>query len=251
MVESLLESREAEIVETNQRFYDRLWADARLVTPDRFNTWPLVQPLVASARQRFEVAPGLRPRLPIAGTHFLDISGFALRALHERGGIVTAGRITALPYPDAAFELLCALDIVEHVEDDDGALSELARVTTDGGTILLSLPLHPTRWTAFDDFVGHRRRYEPEQLLAKLARHGLTAERSAAYGMQPRSSRLLDVGMWWLTHRRERAMWVYNRILMPLALRFQKKLALVPGMIRTENVDEILLVCRKTPSCHR
>lgn len=122
---------------------------------------------------------------------------------------------------------------------------ELARVTTGGGTILLSLPLHPTRWTAFDDFVGHRRRYEPEPLLAQLAQHGLTAERSAAYGMQPRSSRLLNIGMWWLTQRRERAMWLYNRALMPIALRFQKKLALVPGMIRTENVDEILLVCRK------
>lgn len=123
MAESPLASREAEISETNRRFYDQLWGDARLVTPDRFNTWPLVQSLVASAQQRLEVAPGLRPRLPIAGTHFVDISAVALCALRECGGIVAVGRTTALPYPDAAFELLCALDIVEHVEDDDGAFS--------------------------------------------------------------------------------------------------------------------------------
>jgi hypothetical protein len=111
--------------------------------------------------------------------------------------------------------------------------------------LLLSAPLHASRWTPFDDFVGHRRRYEPQQLLSKLARHGLAVERSGVYGMQPRSSKLLDFGMWWLTHHRERAMWWYNRALMPLGVRFQKKLALAPGMIDATAVDEVLLVCRK------
>ena len=43
-------------------------------------------------------------------------------------------------------------------------------------------------------------------------------------------------------------MWWYNRVLMPLGLRFQKELHLVPGMIATEEVDEILLVCLKRRS---
>jgi len=63
--------------------------------------------------------------------------------------------------------------------------------------------------------------------------------------MQPRSSRLLDLGMWCLTHRREKAMWWYNHVFMPAGVRFQKKLSLVSGMIATEKVDEVLLVCRK------
>jgi len=63
--------------------------------------------------------------------------------------------------------------------------------------------------------------------------------------MQPQSSWLLDLGTWWLTHRREQAMWWYNRVMMPLGVRFQKKLALCPGMIDTSKVGEILLVCRK------
>ena len=234
-----------ELLEANRRFYDALWADARLVEPERFNTWPLLQPLVAQSRRRLEVGAGLRPRLPLAGTHFVDISAPALARLRSRGASVVLAPVTSLPFPDAAFDLVCALDIVEHVGDDDRALAELARVAAPGGALLVSAPLHPGLWTAFDDFVGHHCRYEPERLVAKLAAHGLTVERSAAYGMAPRSSRLLDLGMWWLTHRREQAMWWYNRVFMPLAVRFEKALVVAPGMIATEKVDEILLICRR------
>jgi hypothetical protein len=40
-------------------------------------------------------------------------------------------------------------------------------------------------------------------------------------------------------------MWWYNRVIMPLGVRFQKKLALVPGLLDTAHVDEVLLVCRR------
>ena len=234
-----------ELVDDNRRFYDSLWSGSRLVGPDRFNTWPLVQSLLPPSGLRLEVAPGLRPRLPIEATQFVDISAPALKMLGERGGHVTLGEVTALPFADATFELVCALDIIEHVDDEDGALSEISRVAKPGGALLISTPLHPSRWTAFDDFVGHKRRYEPPQLLQKLSEHQLTVERSAVFGMQPRSSFLLDLGMWWMTHNRERAMWWYNRAIMPLGLRFQKPLELAPGLIPTDAVDEILLVCRK------
>jgi hypothetical protein len=124
-------------------------------------------------------------------------------------------------------------------------LSEISRVAKASALILLSVPLHPTRWTTFDEFVGHRRRYEPERLWKKLTEHRLVVERSAVFGMQPRSSRLLDAGMWWLTHQRERALWWYNRAFMPLGLRLQKPLELHPGTIGTDGVDEILMVCRR------
>jgi SAM-dependent methyltransferase len=234
-----------ELVEDNRRFYDSLWSGSRLVEPDRFNTWPLVQSLLPPSGLRLEVAPGLRPRLPIEDTQFVDISAPALERLRARGGRVTLGEVTALPFATATFDLVCALDIIEHVDDENGALSEISRVTKPGGMLLISTPLHPDRWTPFDDFVGHKRRYEPPCLLAKLTEQHLAVERSAVFGMQPRSSFLLDMGMWWLTHHRERAMWWYNRAFMPIGLRFQKPLELVAGMIPTDSVDEILLVCRK------
>src|SRR5450631_110974 len=234
-----------ELLEVNRNYYDSLWAGARLVEPQRFNTWPLVESLLPEGAERLEVAPGLRPRLPLEKTQFVDVSGPALTKLYERGASVTLSLVTALPFASDSFDLVCALDIVEHVDDEDGALSEISRVAKAGAILLLSVPLHPTRWTAFDDFVGHRRRYEPERLWKKLAQHRLVVERSAVFGMQPKSSRLLDLGMWWLTHQRERALGWYNRIFMPLGLRFQKKLDIHTGIIATDQVDEILMVCRK------
>jgi SAM-dependent methyltransferase len=233
------------LLDANRHYYDSLWSGARLVEPHHFNTWPLVLSLLPRCASRLEVAPGLRPRLPLDDTQFVDLSRSAAGKLRERGASVAVGLVTSLPFPDEAFDLVCALDIVEHVDDEVAALHELSRVAKPGAVILLSVPLHPDRWNAFDDFVGHRRRYEPSRLAPTLANHGLEIEFSAVFGMQPRSSRLLDLGMWWLTHERERALWWYNRVFMPLGLRLQKKLNLRPGLIEAAGVDEILMVCRK------
>jgi len=236
---------DAAVLEVNRRFYDPLWTDARLVEPQRFSTWPLVCSLVSPSQPRLEVAPGLRPRLPLDGTHFVDFSAPAVAKLRARGANAVVALVSALPFPDRAFELVCALDIVEHVDDEDAILSELSRVAAPNASLLLSVPLHPGHWTAFDDFVGHRRRYEPQRLLAKLAEHGFSVEQSAIYGMRPKSSRLVDAGMWFLTHRRKRAMWWYNRVFMPRGLRFQNPLALVPGLIDDPAVAEVIVLCRK------
>lgn len=235
---------DAELIDVNRGFYESLWSDARLIEPQRFNTWPLLSELAAAAPRRLEIAPGLRPRLPLDGTCFVDLSHVALRRLHARGASAMHGMIGALPCIDASFDLVCAFDILEHVVDDDAALAELDRVATPGATLLISVPLHAQAWTAFDDFVGHYRRYEPAQISERLARHGFRIERSAIYGMQPKSTRLLDMATWYLQHRRERAMWWYNRVFMPLGLRFQKPLQWRPGLDDNAGVDEVLLVCR-------
>ena len=239
------ESRsDTELIRSNRSFYESLWAQAKLIEPSRFNTWPLVQELARRAPRRLEVAPGLRPRLPLEDTCFVDLSHAALRRLHEHGASAVHGMIGALPCGNTRFDLICALDILEHVADDRGALAELARVAAPGASVLLSVPLHAEAWTSFDDFVGHCRRYEPAQILSLLDQHGFRLEQSAIYGMQPKSSRLLDLGEWYLTHHRERAMWWYNRVFMPLGLYFQKPLRWRDGLGETGGVDELLLRCR-------
>jgi len=192
---------EAQLLDKNRHFYNSLWSEARLAEPESFNTWPFVSSLLANKPRRLEVAPGLRPRLPIAATQFVDISAPALAVLKEHGGHTLVASISHMPFDDESFDLICALDIIEHVEDDVAAMTELARLAADDAILLLSTELHQAFWTPFDDFVGHRRRYEPERLLAMLAEHGFTVEQSAVFGMKPKSSRLVDIGMWFLQHR--------------------------------------------------
>ena len=105
--------------------------------------------------------------------------------------------------------------------------------------------LDPARWSAFDALVGHVRRYDPDDLLAILGEHSFVLEQSAAFGMEPRSRWLLDFAVWGLTQRRVQAMRWYNRLLLPLGLRLQKRLACAPGLIDVAKVDELLVVCRR------
>ncbi len=234
-----------DFVDANRRFYDALWSTSYVVPPQRFNTWPLLSALAASAPARLEIGPGLRPRLPIANTSFVDISRPALSRLKARGGLAMLGEITALPFPDCSFDLICAFDIVEHIENDRQSFRELGRVAKDDATVIFSVPLHPARWSAFDVIVGHVRRYDPDDLLAILGEHSFMLEQSAGFGMQPRNGWLLDFAVWGLAHHRVQAMRWYNGLFLPLGLFLQRRLAWGPGLIDVANMDELLLVCRR------
>ena len=90
---------------SNREFYGEWWAGTYLVSPDRFKTWLAMSELAARSARRLEAGPGLRPRLPIAGTHFLDLSEPAVNQLRERGGLAIRGEVSAIPFPNAAFDL--------------------------------------------------------------------------------------------------------------------------------------------------
>lgn len=233
------------LVAKNSRFYDDFWTRTYLTRPESFNTWPLISALLPAAPDRLEIGPGLRPRLPIAGTHFLDLSPPAVVQLSARRGVARTGEITALPYPDRRFGLVAAFDVIEHVTNDELAFTELARVLQPGGRLVFSVPLHPARWTVFDDHVGHARRYEPAALAALLARHGLAVARSAVFGMQSNNPRLLRHAVDGLKRHPAAASFCYNWLFFPLGLLFQSRLKWTDGLMDLSAVDEVLLVCRR------
>lgn len=237
-----------DVTAINRDFYDALWQRARVHRAEDFNTWPLVAKLLPTAPERLEIGPGLHPRLPIAGTHFVDLSTPAVERLGALGGSVVLGEITALPFAAQRFDLVVAFDVIEHVEDDRAACRELRRVLKPGGRLVMSVPLHAARWTEFDELVGHARRYDVAALRTLLAEHGLVVEQSAAFGMRPTNPRLLRHGMRWLTQHRATAMRWYNWVLMPLGLKFQKRLRFVPGWIDANEADGMVLVCRREGS---
>jgi len=237
--------RVSDTASTNSRFYDALWSRTYLERPERFNTWPLVSELLQHGEQRLEVGPGMRPRLPVHDTHFIDRSSAAVERLQEQAGKAQCGDVCALPFADRTFDLVCAFDVIEHVENSRLAFTEVSRVLKDDGILVFSVPLHKSRWCEFDALVGHAHRFDPPELLALLAENQLFPEQSAPFGMQPESTWLLDCGMWFLRHHSRQAIFWYNQILMPLGLFFQKPLAFRSGLGDLSEIDEIICVCRR------
>ncbi len=66
----------------------------------------------------------------------VDLSGGMLAKAQERGLSVTQGSITQLPYADESFDLVFSMKVLAHIEDIEGALQEMARVTRPGGYVL-------------------------------------------------------------------------------------------------------------------
>src|SRR2546421_3863176 len=87
-----------DVTAVNRHFYDSLWSGTELLPPERFNTWPLISTLAAAAPNRLEIGPGMRPRLPMGGSCFIDISAPAIKRLHVLGGNTVAAQLSALPF---------------------------------------------------------------------------------------------------------------------------------------------------------
>ena len=80
------------------------------------------------------------------------------------------------------FDVLCAFDVLEHIEHDREALMQWRNWMVPNGTLLLSVPAHMRMWTAGDEWAGHFRRYEREALLQMVREAGFAPERIECYG---------------------------------------------------------------------
>lgn len=79
-------------------------------------------------------------------------------------GEVVAGSVLEMPFPDASFDFAVSLDVIEHLEDDLGALRELRRVIAPGGALLLTVPAYQWLWSGHDEINHHHRRYTRRSL---------------------------------------------------------------------------------------
>jgi SAM-dependent methyltransferase len=108
----------------------------------------------------------------------MDMSVEAIRFARTRcDRPMLLGDITQVPLASAAFDLVTAFDIVEHVDDDAAALAELARVCRPGGHILLTVPAFQFLWGNQDVISHHRRRYTLAQLEQRVRAAGFTPRR--------------------------------------------------------------------------
>jgi SAM-dependent methyltransferase len=110
----------------------------------------------------------------------VDISPQAVDFCHERGlDSVKLGAIEQLPYENNSFDLVTALDVIEHLDDDAAGLREMRRVLRRDGRILVFVPAFMVLWGVQDDVSNHRRRYTLPGLLKAVEEAGFSVEWSS------------------------------------------------------------------------
>jgi SAM-dependent methyltransferase len=98
-----------------------------------------------------------------------------------RVGTILHGGVETLP-ADAAFDLVCAFEVLEHCEDDAAAVREWVAYVRPRGWLMLSVPAFSRRFGPSDRKAVHHRRYERWQLAAALDGAGLEPCSIELYG---------------------------------------------------------------------
>lgn len=108
----------------------------------------------------------------------LDFSSLALEYCQKRGiHHLVSGDGAHLPFRSDRFGALIALDIFEHIKDDQSAFSESYRVLSPGGVLILSVPAFQYLWGPHDVALHHFRRYNRRELCGKLESAGFQIEK--------------------------------------------------------------------------
>lgn len=115
------------------------------------------------------------PVLGAEGRFAVGIDAFAAPLALTGGGAGERGHAarlrsdaTRLPFADHSFDLVVALDVLEHLADDVGAARDMHRVLRPGGALIIFVPALMILWGLQDDVSHHLRRYHAPQLRAVL-----------------------------------------------------------------------------------
>ena len=94
---------------------------------------------------------------------------------------VINGSMTELPFDNDSYDLVCAFDVVEHIEDDHKAISELRRVMTADGHYFLTVPAFMFLWSEHDEINHHYRRYTKGTFASLLTANNLVSSYSGYF----------------------------------------------------------------------
>ena len=115
---------------------------------------------------------------------------------------IVEGDLSALA-PSRVFDLVCAFEVLEHIEDDAGAVAEWSTRIRPGGWFLVSVPAGRNRFGAADRKAGHFRRYDRADISSLLGAAGLVDISVVTYGFP--AGYVLETGRNALARRLETA----------------------------------------------
>jgi 2-polyprenyl-3-methyl-5-hydroxy-6-metoxy-1,4-benzoquinol methylase len=148
------------------------WARARLAIDllRRLSVLPPASVLEAGCGWGVNLALLDRAGYRVTG---LDISRKSLEMLDHSGRtLIEADLCAGLPESVPQYEVVLALDVIEHIDDDQAVIGRLYQLTQPGGYVILSVPALPELYSEFDRIQGHRRRYTPESLRRAFSNSG-------------------------------------------------------------------------------
>jgi SAM-dependent methyltransferase len=95
----------------------------------------------------------------------IELSDTSVAIARQRDvGEVIAGSVLDMPFATDSFDFAVSLDVIEHLEDDLGALRELRRTVAPGGSLLVTVPAYQWLWSGHDEINHHHRRYTRSSL---------------------------------------------------------------------------------------
>jgi SAM-dependent methyltransferase len=99
------------------------------------------------------------------------------RGLAERVQLYCGALPDDMPPSTAAWDVITAFDVIEHLDDDEKTLRDVFSVLAPGGTFVVTVPAFEFLWGPHDDLNHHRRRYTSAMLRGRLQRAGFEMER--------------------------------------------------------------------------
>jgi ubiquinone/menaquinone biosynthesis C-methylase UbiE len=236
-------------VEKNKKLYTKIWKTKKLKSHKFWVTWDKFKELIPKSNPKLlDIGCGVRPRLPVKNSYFLDLSESALKVLEEYGGICHCGDAAALPYKSNFFDFVNASELLEHIEKDEKVFSEVNRVLKPKAYFSFSVPLHMRHWTKFDDLVQHVRRYEADELQRKMNDSGFKMK--CFYLNGPTTSRFYkNVCALMLSTFPNLSFFIEEHILMPITEKLQRssrrKWHTESFKSKLDNTGGVIVICQK------
>lgn len=96
-------------------------------------------------------------------------------------GAFVQAKAEYLPFLPHTFDVVCAFDLLEHLDDDGEALRMMRQVLKPDGYLLVSVPAYRFLWGKLDDAAHHKRRYTRRDLRNKLTASRFVLEKATYF----------------------------------------------------------------------